>query len=66
MTQDSVGEMERSLWGPSITGLDGSPFALPTGTVTFLLTDVEGSTRQWEAAPDSMAVAIARHYAILE
>ncbi|MBW3587955.1 MAG: tetratricopeptide repeat protein [Actinobacteria bacterium] len=30
---------------------------LPTGTVTFLMTDVEGSTRQWEAHPDNMRVA---------
>ena len=40
--------------------------SLPVGTVTFLLTDVEGSTRQWEAEPDAMAVAIARHYALLD
>ncbi|HUR75239.1 MAG TPA: LuxR C-terminal-related transcriptional regulator [Sporichthya sp.] len=38
----------------------------PTGTVTFLLTDVEGSTPHWEAAPDAMAVAVARHYALLD
>ena len=41
-------------------------FALPTGTVTFLLTDVEGSTGRWETAPGSMAIAVPRHYAILE
>ena len=40
-------------------------FALPTGTVTFLLTDVEGSTRRWESAPDAMAAAIVRHYELL-
>jgi predicted ATPase/class 3 adenylate cyclase len=34
---------------------------LPTGTVTFLLTDVEGSTRLWEADPDAMEEALARH-----
>ena len=35
---------------------------LPTGTVTFLLTDVEGSTKLWEAGPDETAASIARHY----
>lgn len=34
---------------------------LPTGTVTFLMTDVEGSTPQWEAHPDLMMEAIQRH-----
>ncbi|WP_276033890.1 helix-turn-helix transcriptional regulator [Mycobacterium alsense] len=33
---------------------------LPTGTVTLLLADVEGSTRLWETQPDDMAVAMAR------
>ena len=33
---------------------------LPTGTVTLLLADVEGSTRLWENQPDEMAAAIAR------
>ncbi len=41
-------------------------FALPTGTVTFLLTDIEGSTGRWEAAAGSMTLAVPRHYAILE
>src|SRR5207302_5099492 len=35
--------------------------ALPTGTVTFLLTDVEGSTRRWEDSPKAMGLAMARH-----
>lgn len=34
---------------------------LPTGTVTFLLTDVEGSTRLWEAHSVEMSRALARH-----
>jgi predicted ATPase/class 3 adenylate cyclase len=33
----------------------------PLGTVTFLFTDVEGSTRLWETAPTAMATAIGRH-----
>ena len=33
---------------------------LPTGTVTLLLADVEGSTRLWESHPEEMASAIAR------
>ena len=33
---------------------------LPTGTVTLLLADVEGSTRLWESQPEEMADAIAR------
>ena len=48
--------------------IEGEPraFMLPTGTVTFLLTDVEGSTQRWEAAPAAMAAAIARHYELLD
>ena len=33
---------------------------LPTGMVTLLLADVEGSTRLWETQPDEMTAAIAR------
>ncbi|HLL50499.1 MAG TPA: adenylate/guanylate cyclase domain-containing protein, partial [Thermomicrobiales bacterium] len=35
------------------------------GIVTFLFTDVEGSTRLWEAQPRAMSVALARHDALL-
>src|SRR5215207_4019292 len=38
---------------------------LPSGTVTFLLTDVEGSTALWEEAPEAMRAALARHDALL-
>src|SRR3989442_301185 len=38
---------------------------LPTGTVTFLFTDVEGSTRLWEQHPDAMRAAVRRHEAVL-
>ena len=33
---------------------------LPTGTVTLLLADVEGSTRLWETQPEAMTAAVAR------
>ncbi len=42
-----------------------SPGELPTGTVTFLFTDLEGSTRLWQEHPDAMGDALARHDAIL-
>jgi predicted ATPase/class 3 adenylate cyclase len=39
---------------------------LPTGTVTFLFTDVEGSTGLWEQYPDAMRSALVRHDAVIE
>ena len=38
---------------------------LPSGTVTFLFTDLEASTRLWEQYPDAMNAALARHDALL-
>ena len=38
----------------------------PSGTVTFLLTDLEGSTRMWEQEPKAMKAAMVRHDEILE
>jgi class 3 adenylate cyclase len=38
-----------------------STTALPTGTVTFLFTDIEGSTRLWEQHPEAMEAALIRH-----
>ncbi len=37
----------------------------PLGTVTFMFTDVEGSTRLWESHPSNMGAALARHDEIL-
>jgi class 3 adenylate cyclase/predicted ATPase/Tfp pilus assembly protein PilF len=37
----------------------------PTGTVTFLFTDIEGSTSLWEQHPDAMQAALARHDTLL-
>ena len=38
---------------------------LPSGTVTFLFTDIEGSTPLWDAHPSAMGGALARHDEIL-
>ena len=38
---------------------------LPSGTVTFLFTDIEGSTRLWQEKPEAMAISHARHDEIL-
>jgi len=37
----------------------------PTGTVTFLFTDIEGSTRRWDQESEAMKIALARHDTIL-
>jgi predicted ATPase/class 3 adenylate cyclase len=38
---------------------------LPSGTVTFVFTDIEGSTGLWESAPEAMRAALERHDTIL-
>jgi len=50
-----------SLVGPGERGAAD----LPAGTVTFLLTDIEGSTRLWESVPEAMEVALERHNRLL-
>jgi len=39
--------------------------ALPTGTVTLLFTDIEGSTRLWEQQPDVTTSALRRRHELL-
>ena len=51
-------------WAPRpATALRGGQ--RPTGTVTFLFTDIEGSTTRWEQQPAAMRAALARHDALL-
>jgi predicted ATPase len=38
----------------------------PSGTVTFLFTDIEGSTRRWETDPGAMRLALASHDEVLQ
>ncbi len=45
-----------------MSALSGSPAsAPPTGTITFLFTDVERSARLWERSPEAMRAALTRH-----
>src|SRR3712207_815842 len=39
--------------------------AAPTGTVTFLLSDIEGSTERWERRPAAMKAALLQHDSIV-
>src|SRR6478736_6888545 len=44
---------------------DAMTAVAPSGVVTFLFTDVEGSTRRWEADADAMRAALAAHDEVL-
>ena len=48
------------------TGSGSSASTLPTGTVTFLFTDIEGSTRLWQDRPAAMKDALVRHHLLLQ
>ena len=57
----SMGEIDRRVDAPLVDWSElGVSGLLPTGTVTLLLADVEGSTRLWETRPNEMAAALAR------
>jgi len=45
--------------------MERSDHPLPTGTITFLFTNIQGSTPLWERDPDAMREAVARYHAIL-
>ena len=54
--QEHMGDMDR-----------GNALAeLPSGTVTFLFTDIEGSTALWERDRQAMATAVESHIALLD
>jgi predicted ATPase/class 3 adenylate cyclase len=40
--------------------------SLPSGTVTFLFTDIEGSTQLWERQPEAMRAELERHNALIQ
>ena len=57
----SMSEIDPRADAPLVDWSDlGVSGLLPTGTVTLLLADVEGSTRLWETQPTEMTAALAR------
>jgi predicted ATPase/class 3 adenylate cyclase len=50
---------------PAATASSQPSAPLPSGTVTFLFTDIAGSTQLWEQHPQTMPAALARHDALL-
>src|ERR1700733_5937434 len=57
----SMSDIEPCADGPLVDWSElGVSGLLPTGTVTLLLADVEGSTLLWESQPEEMTAAIAR------
>jgi predicted ATPase/class 3 adenylate cyclase len=46
---------------PGVSPVEAGEADLPAGTVTFLFTDIEGSTRRWESVPEAMARSLALH-----
>jgi predicted ATPase/class 3 adenylate cyclase len=66
VSDQHCGEFEvgpRLVWDHARVFAD--PGGPPSGIVTFLFTDVEGSTRRWEADADAMRAAIAAHDQVL-
>ncbi|MCW3030748.1 MAG: regulatory protein LuxR, partial [Solirubrobacterales bacterium] len=65
---DGLALARPNMWGDTLPGVGENSetgFALPAGTVTFLLTDIEQSTRNWEAHAEEMALAVPAHYSLL-
>ncbi len=49
----------------SATPQQTSSASIPTGTVTFVFTDIEGSTERWDRERDAMQAAVRRHDGIV-
>ena len=68
LLSESFADATTSIGAPHPSrGQSGEPGGaeLPVGTVTFLLTDIERSTRLWESEPEAMEVALQRHDRLL-
>ncbi|HVG75973.1 MAG TPA: BTAD domain-containing putative transcriptional regulator, partial [Thermoleophilaceae bacterium] len=62
LAQDDALALARPTQPPRRT----APSDLPSGVVTFLLTDIEGSSALWEADPAAMAASLERHDEIID
>jgi predicted ATPase/class 3 adenylate cyclase/DNA-binding NarL/FixJ family response regulator len=56
----NMSEIDRGADTPPVNESDIGVSELPTGTVTLLLADIEGSTQLWETQPQEMQRAVAR------
>ena len=56
----NMSEIDRRADTPEVDWSELGVSELPTGTVTLLLADVEGSTRLWQTQPEEMTAAVAR------
>ena len=64
LAQDAALAAPAALPGVGAGGRD--PGDLPTGVVTFVLTDIERSSHLWEADADAMAAALELHNELIE
>jgi predicted ATPase/class 3 adenylate cyclase len=65
LVSESSGDPTASAGAAAVSPAGRGEAELLTGTVTFLLTDIEGSTRLWEVVPEAMEVALERHNRLL-
>ncbi|HEV2037967.1 MAG TPA: adenylate/guanylate cyclase domain-containing protein, partial [Candidatus Eremiobacteraceae bacterium] len=59
---------KRVLMAPARAGpdlIETATHELPSGTITFLFTDIEGSTKRWETHGDHMRIAVESHDSLL-
>jgi class 3 adenylate cyclase len=65
LVSQSSGDPTASAEAAAVSPAGPGEAELLAGTVTFLLTDIEGSTRLWEVVPKAMEVALERHNRLL-
>ncbi len=63
LSKDSTAQAEATTRVPAISATlkKAGPVSLPLGTVSFLFTDIQGSTPLWEREPEKMAEALQIH-----